>query len=973
MKRKLLLFFLFTVLSLLPTTGNAQITAADSGGCLLSGDVWFPVGTVAGHNTYETLLTSSFIYTRVRWSTGNNRWEIVADVDGDGNFNDILHYNNTNTIPNPPALGIGTWSATPFGCGTLTAFSGPYTSTTAPAPSITTQPVNKTVCNSGNTTFSVSATGATSYQWQYSSGGTFSNVPVAAPFSGTTSATLTITGATTVLNGFQFRVVVTGSGSTTSQNATLTVSNVSGSTTITNVLCNGNNTGAIDLTPTGGTAPYTYNWGGGITTQNRTNLTAGNYSVTITDANNCTGVVNATITQPATALGGTATKTDVSCTGGGNGTATVVATGGAIPYSYSWAPSGGTNATATGLAANTYTVTVTDFNGCQITRSVTVGQPATALGGTATKTDVSCNGGSNGTATVVATGGTTPYSYSWAPSGGTNATATGLAAGTYTVTVTDFNGCSITRSVMVNQPANALAASSGGQTNVSCRNGSNGTATVDVTGGTGTYTYSWAPSGGTSATASGLAAGTYTVTVTDANSCQATQSFTITQPANALAASSGGQTNVSCSEGSNGSATVDVTGGTGTYTYSWAPSGGTSATASGLAAGTYTVTVTDANNCQATQSFTITEPAIPLTITSLTKIDATCENLADGSAVVVATGGTGAYTYFWSPSGGTAATATNLEEGSYTVTVTDTNGCSATQSFAILYPSPIIVSNQPENETISTGDNATFVVSALNVVDYQWQVSTNGSTWNDVINGGTNPAYSGASTNTLTLAGVPSSFDNYQYRVILSINANCQTISDIATLAVENELQAINDDFSNVVINEGTGGYVGNVLLNDLYNNMPVNSADVLIAILDDGGIDDVSLVTDGGLTIPASALEGNYIITYSICENGNLTNCSQAEVTIVIQPSLSVIDLVAPSIKLYPNPASTEIFLSIGEISAYSNLKVTVYDLYGKRISENKIDENLQRIDISKLPSSIYIFDISYDGGKTTKKVIKY
>ncbi|MQP53770.1 SprB repeat-containing protein, partial [Flavobacterium sp. LMO9] len=155
-------------------------------------------------------------------------------------------------------------------------------------------------------------------------------------------------------------------------------------------------------------------------------------------------------------------------------------------------------------------------------------------------------------------------------------------------------------------------------------------------------TYSWAPSGGTAATASGLSAGTYTVTVTDANSCTATQSFTITEPT-ALVATPASQTNVSCNSGSNGSATVSVSGGTAGYTYSWAPSGGTAATASGLSAGNYTVTVTDANSCTATQSFTITEPTA-LVATPASQTNVSCNSGSNGSATVSVSGGTAGYT-----------------------------------------------------------------------------------------------------------------------------------------------------------------------------------------------------------------------------------------------------------------------------------------------------------------------------------------
>ncbi|PZO28607.1 MAG: hypothetical protein DCE86_11910 [Flavobacteriaceae bacterium] len=527
-------------------------------------------------------------------------------------------------------------------------------------------------------------------------------------------------------------------------NVTQPAAVVSGTTVVTNVACFGGSTGAINLTPTGGVPPYTYNWVGGITTEDRSGLAAGTYSVTITDANGCTGTVSGiTVTQPTAALGGTAIKTDVSCNGGSNGTATVSASGGTPPYTYSWAPSGGTNAMATGLAANTYTVTVTDNNGCQITRTATVNQPAAALSGTISKTDVSCNGGNNGTATVTATGGTTPYSYSWSPSGGTNATATGLAAGTYTVTVTDFNGCQITRTATVNQPATALsAATGGGKTDVSCNGGSNGTATVAATGGTPPYSYSWAPSGGTNASATGLTAGTYTVTVTDFNGCQATRTYTINQPTALSAATGGGKTDVSCNGGSNGTATVAPTGGTPPYTYSWSPSGGTAATATGLAVGTYTVTVTDSNNCQVTRTFTINQPTA-LSAATGSKTDASCNGGTNGMATVTPTGGTPPYTYSWTPSGGTNATATGLAAGTYTVTVTDANNCQATRSFTINEPTALTATTSQNNTSCNGGANGTASVTVSG--------GTPGYTYSWSPSGGTAATASGLAAGTYTV------------------------------------------------------------------------------------------------------------------------------------------------------------------------------------------------------------------------------
>ncbi|MBN9282806.1 SprB repeat-containing protein [Flavobacterium sp.] len=463
-----------------------------------------------------------------------------------------------------------------------------------------------------------------------------------------------------------------GSDLTFTTNAAL-----SATTSFTTVSCNGGSNGTATVTASGGVTPYTYSWApSGGTAASATGLAVGVYTCTITDNEGTSITRSATITQPSL-LTATSSKTNVSCNGGSNGVATVVPTGGAAPYTYSWAPSGGTAATASGLAVGNYVCTITDNNGCTITRGFTITQP-TAMSVTTSRTDLSCNGGSNGVASVNVTGGVPPYTYSWAPSGGTAATATGLAAGTYTCTITDSNSCTATRTFTVSQPTAITITPS--QTNVACNGGSNGTATATVSGGVPGYTYSWAPTGGTAATATGLAAGTYTCTVTDLNSCTKTQTYTITEPATFTATTS--FTTVSCNGGSNGTATVIPSGGTGPYTYSWAPSGGTAATASGLAVGVYTCTITDANACSITRSVTITQPTALTSTASMTTV--ACNGGSNGVASVNVSGGTAPYTYSWAPSGGTAATATGLAVGVYTVTVTDANACTLTRSFTMV-------------------------------------------------------------------------------------------------------------------------------------------------------------------------------------------------------------------------------------------------------------------------------------------------
>ncbi|ASS50630.1 MAG: hypothetical protein A3D31_13790 [Candidatus Fluviicola riflensis] len=444
---------------------------------------------------------------------------------------------------------------------------------------------------------------------------------------------------------------------------------------------------------------------------------AGIYSVTITSGG-CSSIpatVSVTVNPLPTASAGSNSPvcegSDILLTSsGGTGYSW---TG---PNSYS---NGTQNPTITGATAaedGTYTVTVTDGNGCQNTAqtivSVVAGESISA-----TATDITCNGADDGTATAV-TSGVGPYTYSWAPSGGNAATATDLPAGTYTVTVT-ASGCSSTASATVNEPtAVGLSTSS---TPSSCTTPT-GTATVVAAGGTGGYTYSWAPSGGNAATATNLAAGSYTVTVADGNGCQETATVVVASvngPTAAISASS----DVSCAGLTDGSATVTAADGTPGYSYSWSPSGGAAATASNLGAGSYTVTVTDAAGCTATASATIgsaTAIAIAETITA-----STCGN-ADGSISVVPSGGNPGYTYAWTPAGNTA-TISNLPGGDYDVTVTDANGCTATESYTIVPTGSLDVDVTPLSSTILAGETVGLTATVTPSVagaTYEWNPST---------------------------------------------------------------------------------------------------------------------------------------------------------------------------------------------------------------------------------------------------------
>lgn len=416
------------------------------------------------------------------------------------------------------------------------------------------------------------------------------------------------------------------------------------------------------------------------------------------------------------------TPTNVLCNGGNSGIATVTASAGNTPYTYLWAPSGGSNATASGLSAGTYTVTVTSNAGCGATASVTLTQPTRVTAATVV-TPAKC-GNNNGSAKVTAGGGYSPYTYLWTPGGQTNTNATGLSAATYTVMVTDHNGCTTTVTAVV--PSTFISVAINSNTSVSCFGGSNGTATATVRGGIPSYTYSWSPKGGSGAKGTGLNAGSYTVTVTDSNGCTATAKTIITQPA-LLTTTISAANNVLCNGGNTGNATASVAGGTGPYTYLWANIGGTNATGTGLSVGSYTVNVTDNNGCTASATVSITQPAPLAAATVFTH--ASC-NLANGTATVGTTGGTGPYTYLWNPTAQTTVTAFGLKAGSYTVSVTDNNHCTTSTTVTVTQPS-LVTANISSVTNVSCnngGNGAATVMAGGGTAPYTYSWNPGGNT-----------------------------------------------------------------------------------------------------------------------------------------------------------------------------------------------------------------------------------------------------
>ena len=491
--------------------------------------------------------------------------------------------------------------------------------------------------------------------------------------------------------------------------------------------CNSN--GSATVTASGGTAAYTYSWTSGSTTTSATGLSAGGYTVTVTDHNGCTATSSVTITAPPV-VAATATVTANATACSNIGSASASASGGTTPYTYTWT-SGSTTTTATGLSAGNYTITVHDNNGCAGTASVTITAPAQLLANASVTANASgC--ASTGSATAAPGGGTSPYTYSWT-SGSTIANATGLSAGNYTVTVTDNQGCSATGSVTITAPVQLAANASVTSNATGCA--STGSATSAPSGGTSPYTYSWT-SGSTIANATGLSAGNYTVTVTDNQGCSTTGSITITAPAQLAANASVTANATGCS--SNGSATSAPSGGSSPYTYSWT-SGSTTANATGLSAGNYTVTVTDNQGCNATAGITITAPMV-VSLTASVTANAT-ECASTGSASVTAGGGTSPYTYSWT-GGSTNNTVSGLSAGNYTVTVTDNSGCSSTAGVTITAPAALSLVQGFTMNADSGGlcDGQAWVTASGGTSAYTYSWSPGGET-TDTLKGQCNGNY----------------------------------------------------------------------------------------------------------------------------------------------------------------------------------------------------------------------------------------
>ncbi|MEL7120466.1 MAG: OmpA family protein [Bacteroidota bacterium] len=461
--------------------------------------------------------------------------------------------------------------------------------------------------------------------------------------------------------------------------------------------------GILEARAVGGFPPYTYEWSNGGSSARLTNVSAGNYQVTVTGGRGLKQNAKIEIIDPSIKAGLQIEKTP-SEKGSSDAVVTVTASGGEGKYTYLW-DNGEKNSQATKLTSGKHSVTVTDANGCSTVAELDVPATAAPLAVDIAETkNIKCVGGTDGALNANVSGGTPPFQYEWSNQGSTQLIE-GLAQGNYQVTITDAKGMSVNASYALNQPevikANALPTSPASTGNA------DGQAEVSASGGTGSYTYTW-DNGEKASKAIQLAPGKHSVTITDANGCEAIASVEITENILPLTVAIEQTQNIKCAGDNSAALQVKYSGGKGPFNISW-NNGGTENEIANLPQGDYSVTLTDGTGATSSASIRVEEPG-PLTATALATSPASTDN-EDGEAEVKASGGTGQYSVKWD-NRETTVKAVKLAPGTRSVTITDANNCSVVASVEITENILPLAANIEQVDEIRCANEATASLQA---------------------------------------------------------------------------------------------------------------------------------------------------------------------------------------------------------------------------------------------------------------------
>jgi gliding motility-associated-like protein len=519
---------------------------------------------------------------------------------------------------------------------------------------------------------------------------------------------------------------------------------------IQNVECFGESTGNISLNLIGGTMPYNYVWTNsfgtnlGINGNTVSNLPAGVYTVSITDAKGCQISASYTVTQPSSPVSIILNSvTDVLCYGLNTGGVNISVTGGTPGYTYAWSNGTSIVSTTEDLTSQiygTYSITVTDIYGCDSTNSFYISQPADTLIATHTMTPVLCFGESNGALNVTTTGGTAPYTFAWTNSTYQLSTTTedliNFPSDTYNIVITDNHNCQFFDTYVITQPP--LLTGSTTWVDILCKFDATGSIDLTMNGGVLPYIYQWTNSTGTvvgtTEDLNNLIAGTYDLLLYDDNLCEFTTSVTLIEPDDTL-----GYSFVSfpvvCYGESNGSIELDITGGTPSYDVMWS-NASTSQNISGLTAGWYEFLITDSHGCQETDSVEVTQPDLLLANEVVTVVS--CHGFSDGDIDISPSGGTAPYNYTWFNSDYTLSVQVqdliDFPADTYQLELRDSLGCLTEIFIELSEPDPIVITAETVDVTCAGGSDGSIDVTVTGgnpAYTYNW---SNGATTEDLLN-----------------------------------------------------------------------------------------------------------------------------------------------------------------------------------------------------------------------------------------------
>ncbi|MDG2227618.1 MAG: choice-of-anchor L domain-containing protein, partial [Flavobacteriales bacterium] len=724
--------------------GTYTVTVTDANGC--SDSATFNLNNISSLN-----ITSNV--TSVTCSGGLNGGIDVTTSGGTSPY--MFAWNSGETTEDIGAIGAGLYTLTisdASGC----QFSEDIAVSTLPGMSIALDGSTNEVCSFDNGSIDVSVIGGSgSYGYSWDNGANTEDLANI----GSGTYTLTVTDANGCSENSAFSIINDVSNCSAYCYLNIATNQVSDES------C-GDGSGAIDITILDATSPYIVSWDNGSITDDISSLSAGTYTVTVLDANQCELIESFTVGNNAGTLEVSSSAASNENCGNSDGTIDIVTAGGISPYTYVWS-NAATTEDITGLAAGNYDVTINDNAGCTINETFTVGNNVGAMSESAVVSSEICGNG-GGTINLTVTGGVSPYSYSWS-NGSTNEDQTLLSAGTYSVIITDGVGCSLNSVdyTVTNSPTD-LTILSIDITNENCNDGA-GAIDINVINGTQPYIYSWSNSDATE-DITDLTAGVYGCVIVDNNGCQVeTGDQTIFNQGGSLSVSTISVTDEVCGD-ATGQIDVDVIGGAAPYTFSW-DNGATTEDITGLATGAYVITVIDANGCATsyTESIQDVSPGFSIALASVT--DEVCGD-GSGSINISTTGGTNPILYVWD-NGATTEDISSLSAGTYNVIAIDNNGCELSASATI------------EGEGISVGavsvsDEICGNASGAIDISFSGGVNPYGFSWS---NGAITEDISGLSAGTysLTITGA----GGCSYSGSYSVGNNASGLSITSTTIID--------------------------------------------------------------------------------------------------------------------------------------------------------------------------------------------